>query len=203
MTVILSLSEIPALVWVLIVCAALIACCKFLAKLRERIGPRALKVAGVCLIVFSVLLILSLTIFDRSPGIYRSSLVPFSSFFSGVRVGSIYMAGDLMLNFCMYGSGMLINMLMFVPLGLSLIIALPNTVSYYGRIAFAVLAGYFLSVGIETTQFLFMLGNVESDDVIANTIGAFIGALWPALMYKFSLGGIYKDINPERFSTDQ
>lgn len=59
------------------------------------------------------------------------------------------------------------NVLLFVPFGL-----------FAGRLWGwkAILLGLFLSVCIETVQFIFALGFSEVDDVINNTIGTAVGA---------------------------
>ena len=41
---------------------------------------------------------------------------------------------------------------------------------------FTVLAGMLVSVSVEAVQFLFAIGNTELDDVLMNTLGAFLGA---------------------------
>ena len=90
------------------------------------------------------------------------SLVPFVTF--------IYAQTEPELYRTMY-----MNMLLFLPLGLSLPFAL------YGKIKHTVLIsigiGFLLSVGVEAAQYFFLLGRCETDDVIMNTLGVLIGSM--------------------------
>lgn len=65
------------------------------------------------------------------------------------------------------------NMLLFLPLGLSLPFALPE--KWKCRALIAAAAGFLLSVGVEMTQYVFKIGNCETDDVLMNTLGTLIG----------------------------
>ncbi len=58
-----------------------------------------------------------------------------------------------------------LNILMFIPLGFLL----------GGKGWKAVLFGFLLSAFIELTQYVFLLGYCEADDVLNNTIGAVVG----------------------------
>lgn len=75
------------------------------------------------------------------------------------------------------------NALLFVPLGLSMPYLLSKKakrLNVFTTIAFAML----LSAGIEFLQYRLNLGVCETDDVIANTLGAAIGALSYCLYMK-------------------
>ncbi len=63
-----------------------------------------------------------------------------------------------------YWSDIMLNILLFVPLGFLI-------GGWKG-----LLVGFLLSCGIETAQYIFYLGYCELDDVLNNTIGAGIGA---------------------------
>ena len=68
------------------------------------------------------------------------------------------------------------NALLFVPLGLSMPYCLskkPYKRNVFITIGFAAV----LSAGIEFLQYCYRLGRCETDDVIANTLGAAIGTL--------------------------
>ena len=69
---------------------------------------------------------------------------------------------------------MYMNMLLFMPLGLSLSFALFDKVKRNVMISIAI--GCLLSGGVELTQYFFHLGRCETDDVIMNTLGVAIGA---------------------------
>ena len=70
----------------------------------------------------------------------------------------------------------MMNVFLFFPLGLTLSNALPRTWHRWLRIALTTLTGCVLSAGIEYAQYRFALGMAETDDVICNTLGAFLGA---------------------------
>ena len=75
---------------------------------------------------------------------------------------------------------LLMNVFLFVPLGLSLPFALCSVKDGQWRpsLKTAVIAMAFafsLSVGIEAVQYLFALGRCETDDVLTNTLGALLG----------------------------
>lgn len=61
------------------------------------------------------------------------------------------------------------NIALFVPVGF---------IAYRGSVARAVVAGVVCSLGIETAQYIWSLGYSDTDDVICNTAGAWLGALW-------------------------
>ena len=71
---------------------------------------------------------------------------------------------------------MLMNVFLFFPLGLTLSNALPRKWHRWGRIILTTLIGCALSAGIECAQYRYALGMAEVDDVICNTLGAFLGA---------------------------
>lgn len=68
------------------------------------------------------------------------------------------------------------NIFLFFPFGLTLSNALPQSWGRWQRIGLTVITGLLLSAGIEYIQYRFALGVAETDDVICNTIGAFIGS---------------------------
>ena len=70
----------------------------------------------------------------------------------------------------------MMNVFLFFPLGLTLSNALPRKWHRWGRIALTTLVGCLLSAGIEYAQYRYALGMAEVDDVICNTLGAFIGS---------------------------
>ena len=56
----------------------------------------------------------------------------------------------------------------------SLPFALPEKIKR--RVLLTVAAGFLLSVIVEATQFVFQIGKCETDDVLMNTLGVFLGA---------------------------
>ena len=112
----------------------------------------------------SVVMILYVTVFVRtSGGTYLTNLRPFATFAAARRQRELYRA-------------MLMNVFLFFPLGLTLSNALPQKWSRWRRVALTTLLGCALSIGIEYAQYRFSLGMTETDDVICNTLGAFLGA---------------------------
>ncbi len=70
----------------------------------------------------------------------------------------------------------MMNVFLFFPLGLTLSNALPRKWHRWLRIILTTLVGCALSAGIEYAQYRYALGLAETDDVICNTMGAFLGA---------------------------
>ena len=69
---------------------------------------------------------------------------------------------------------MLLNVAMFVPLGLLFPLIYPAKL---GKFLYAVGMGLMCTVIIESVQMMFQLGQCDVDDMIANTIGAIAGYL--------------------------
>jgi glycopeptide antibiotics resistance protein len=111
----------------------------------------------------SLTFILFATILTRTPGDYKPILTPFATFTAALQQPELYRE-------------MLMNVFLFFPLGLTLSNALPRKWHRWGKIALTTLVGCALSAGIEYTQYRYALGMAEVDDVICNTLGAFIGS---------------------------
>lgn len=116
------------------------------------------------------------TILSRGFPKHEWYLIPFSSLIRAKNEPEIYRS-------------MLMNVLMFFPLGLSVpYLIRAKTIL---RILYTLLVGIFLSVLIEIIQFIFWLGVAETDDVICNTSGVMIGScayllslMWRKLIWK-------------------
>ena len=111
----------------------------------------------------SLTFILFATILTRTPGDYEVILTPFATFTAARQQPEIYRE-------------MLMNVFLFFPLGLTLSNALPRKWHRWLRIILATLVGCALSAGIEYAQYRYALGLAETDDVICNTLGAFLGS---------------------------
>lgn len=107
--------------------------------------------------------ILYATIFTRSEGSADLILTPFATFVAAQQQPELYRE-------------MLMNVFLFFPLGLTLSNALPRKWHRWVRIILTTLVGCALSAGIEYIQYRYALGMAEMDDVICNTLGAFIGS---------------------------
>ena len=113
--------------------------------------------------VLSVGVILFLTVYKRSTTEdVRISLIPFISFVKAMDEVEIYRS-------------MLMNICLFLPLGLSLPFALFEKFKH--NVLITITFAFLLSVGVEAVQFIFRLGLCETDDVIMNVLGASIGTL--------------------------
>ena len=107
--------------------------------------------------------ILYATILTRSEGCTGLLLMPFATFTAARQQPELYRE-------------MLMNVFLFFPLGLTLSNALPRKWHRWGKIILTTLVGCILSAGIEYAQYRYALGMAEVDDVICNTLGAFIGS---------------------------
>ena len=119
--------------------------------------------SNVVLACAATLIILYTTLLSRTPGTYAVVLTPFAALAAARQQPELYRE-------------MLMNVFLFFPLGLTLSNALPRTWHRWLRIALTTLTGCVLSAGIEYAQYRFALGMAETDDVICNTLGAFVGA---------------------------
>ena len=125
-------------------------------------GRRWRLFSALCAIA-ALFAILYTTIFSRTPSAVTLILQPFAALAAAKVQPEFYRE-------------MLMNMLLFFPLGLALSHALPSGLPAWARVCITVLAGCVLSIGIEVLQYRFALGTAETDDVICNTLGALIGA---------------------------
>ena len=119
--------------------------------------------ANFVLFCAAVIAILYATILTRTPGSYELILTPFATFTAALQQPELYRA-------------LLMNVFLFFPLGLTLSNALPRKWHRWLRIILTTLIGCILSAGIEYAQYRYALGMAEVDDVICNTLGAFIGS---------------------------
>lgn len=122
---------------------------------------RIWKILNHIVFIIIFIAILYLTIFSRSKiDELEVCLIPFYSFYLAKENSELYRT-------------MLMNIFLFVPLGLSL----PNVFAgHKNSVCRAVLLIIVLSVVIELVQFLFQLGRAEIDDVLCNLLGGIIGA---------------------------
>lgn len=131
--------------------------------LGRKIGSKAWRNCNFCLGLLSLCCVLYLTVFNRSGGSYEVVLRPFTLFERARERRELYRA-------------MLMNVFLFFPLGMTLSNVLPQRWSRWGRMVLTTLLGCLLSAGIEYAQYYYSLGRAETDDVLCNTLGAFLGA---------------------------
>ena len=130
--------------------------------LCQQVGERRRVLLNTTLACAAAFIILYATTLTRTPGNYEVILTPFATFTAARQQPELYRE-------------MLMNVFLFFPLGLTLSNALPQKWHRWGRIILTTLIGCILSAGIEYAQYCYALGMAETDDVICNTLGAFIG----------------------------
>lgn len=145
------------------VCILLLSLLLLWPMLCQRVGERRRVLFNTALACAAVFIILYATILNRTPGNYELILAPFASLTAARVQPELYRE-------------MLMNVFLFFPLGLTLSNALPRKWHRWLRIILTTLVGCALSAGIEYAQYRCALGLAETDDVICNTLGAFIGS---------------------------
>ena len=114
-----------------------------------------------CIFFLSLAVIMYITVISRTDSDIESiSFIPFSSYISVVNGANPEI---LRSNY--------MNVLLFYPLGLSSALLLEKK----RRFIIAIIITILFSCGIEGTQFVFLLGYVEIDDVIHNFLGFILG----------------------------
>ena len=133
------------------------------AMLSQHKNQKKRTIINAALCFIAAFIILYATILTRSAGVFEAILTPFASLTAARQQPELYRE-------------MLMNVFLFFPLGLTLSNALPRKWHRWGRIILTTLIGCALSAGIECAQYRYALGMAEVDDVICNTLGAFIGS---------------------------
>ena len=131
--------------------------------LCQRVGERRRVLLNTALACAAAFIILYATILTRSAGGPEVILTPFAALAAARQQPELYRE-------------MLMNVFLFFPLGLTLSNALPRKWHRWLRIILTTFVGCALSAGIEYAQYRYALGLAETDDVICNTMGAFLGA---------------------------
>ena len=133
------------------------------AMLSQHKNQKKRTIINAALCFIAAFIILYATILTRSVGVSEAILTPFASLTAARIQPEIHRE-------------MLMNVFLFFPLGLTLSNALPRKWHRWLRIILTTLVGCALSAGIEYAQYRYALGLAETDDVICNTLGAFLGA---------------------------
>ena len=133
------------------------------AMLSQHKNQKKRTIINAVLCFITALIILYATILTRSVGVSEAILTPFASLTAARQQPELYRE-------------MLMNVFLFFPLGLTLSNALPRKWHRWLRIILTTLVGCILSAGIEYAQYRYALGMAEVDDVICNTLGAFLGS---------------------------
>ncbi|MDD6799359.1 MAG: nucleotidyltransferase family protein, partial [Firmicutes bacterium] len=107
--------------------------------------------------------VLYATLISREPGTFSAFQKPFA------KLADAHVQPELYRE-------MLMNVFLFFPFGLTLSNALPRKLNLWGKISLTAFIGCALSLGIEYSQYRYAFGMAETDDVICNTLGVFIGS---------------------------
>ena len=155
----------PIFILTIFCCAILVAW----AILNSRVY-KLKRIINVLFLILSIFVICYATLFKREIGNHQNELRPFYTFVMAQSQVEYYRT-------------FFMNALLFVPLGLTMPYCLSKKLykrNVFITIGFAVV----LSAGIEFLQYYYHLGRCETDDVIANTLGAAIGTLSYCLYMK-------------------
>jgi glycopeptide antibiotics resistance protein len=135
-----------------------------------------MRIIGAVMAVIAIVGIVYVTVLSRSESEIGAFFIPFSSFERAKIQPEFYRS-------------MLMNVFLFVPLGLSLPYIFGGNTGK--RILMTILFGLALSVTVEAIQYFAHLGMAETDDIICNTVGTAIGScaylltlLWRKLFNK-------------------
>ena len=156
-------------------CAVLIVVLSALVvwgDLSVRCSGLVWRIGNCALLIISAAVVIYTTLLSRTPGDYDVVLRPSTALMEAKKQPELYRE-------------MLMNVFLFFPLGLALSNALPRKWHRWIRIILTTFVGCILSACIEYAQFCFALGTAEVDDVICNTLGAFVGALSLVISYSF------------------
>lgn len=138
---------------------------------------KKIRCLGAFLFLLYVLLLIYFLFFSEDYGRiaqvergYRYNLLPF------VEIRRFWTYRDLLGEFAFY-TNIFGNVLGFLPFGLMLPLIAPKM----DNVFLTVLSGFLLSLGVEVIQLITKVGCFDVDDLILNTLGAFLGYLGFAL----------------------
>lgn len=131
------------------------------------------RILGAIAAAASAFLILTLTIIGRSAGSNAGVVLMPLAAFAEARIHPEHYRG------------MLMNVLLFVPFGMSLPFVFPPRFKL--RVLLVIAAGFLLSAGIELCQWIWSIGRCETIDVVMNTLGTVCGST-AYLIYFLILG---------------
>ena len=146
------------------VCLAMAMLLVLWAYYRAYLPKKLFWSMNLCVLVVAVSAVLYLTVFSRKAGVYDVVLAPFSALREAKKEPERYRS-------------MLMNVFLFFPLGMACANAFSDKMKMRRRVILVVATGFALSTAVEYIQYRFSLGMAETDDVICNTLGAFVGSL--------------------------
>lgn len=133
-----------------------------LMRMGNRLSERGVRIVNAVLAAAAVAVITEFTLFGRAKDDYGVILVPFHSFIEAREQKEIYRT-------------MLMNVFLFTPFGLFTPFAVKR--DRRKSVLITVVSAFVLSAAVEFIQFSLSTGRCETDDVLCNTLGAFIGSL--------------------------
>lgn len=135
-----------------------------LSAVLSKRKPKIWRILNLCILAASVFSVAYMTMLRRSAGEHELILIPGYFLKEGRQLHEIYRS-------------LLMNVLLFTPFGLTLSAVLSSKMKPWRCVWLTVLIAFVFSICVETTQYFAKLGRAEADDVLANSFGAFIGAL--------------------------
>ena len=137
----------------------------FLGAAIELHGKNPFIWRGISYIVtiVSIISIIYMTILSRTPtDVGEVHLIPLHSLVLGEKQAELFRT-------------MLMNVLLFVPLGLGVTYTFHLSINKV--VAYSIIFSFILSITIEFLQYILRLGCAEVDDILCNTLGGAIGTL--------------------------
>lgn len=128
------------------------------------------QLTNLSLATIAVFVVLQMSLFSRVEAVQELHLQPFRL---------LLMARD---NNELYRS-IFMNIIFFIPFGMFCSSTLSIKISIKKNILITTLIGLLISLFIETIQYFCFLGMTEFDDLICNTLGAFLGTI-PLIIQK-------------------
>ncbi|MFJ8457522.1 VanZ family protein [Lysinibacillus xylanilyticus] len=107
-----------------------------------------------------------LGLFDYSDWRLTTNFVPFETILRYINYSQYFNLDIIIIN-------LLGNLLIFTPMGF----LLPLLSKKYRKAWSIICVGFFSSLAVETVQFIFRVGSADIDDLILNTLGAWLGYL--------------------------
>ena len=149
-------------IWLLTLISILIIfCCSRINSLFKKQSWQRL--FNFILFAFSIFSLIYMTILKREGGNFQIELRPFYTFVMAQSQVEYYRT-------------FFMNALLFIPLGISLPYVLSKK-PYKRNVFITIIFASVISALIEFLQYYYHLGRCETDDVIANTLGAAVGTL--------------------------
>lgn len=131
--------------------------------ITARHGKKVLwKISNRWLCMGIIVVIFAITVSSRNTGMAQIQWIPLHFLKEAKQQPEIYRS-------------MLMNVFLFFPLGLTMPHALPEKWKHNALLT--IIFACILSIVIEYLQYHFHLGRAETDDVICNTLGCFIGTI--------------------------